>query len=181
MANSFLGQIQQRDLILRSQVIAVLLTATLGPITSGHRITLAGVGPARVGGSVRDVSKAVGEPLVEAGRVPSGSDSCHHMRFASVPSLLFMVEKSRVVRVETTDRRFRTASGIRIGDSERKVRQVYGKRLEISAHKYDDHGHYLIVRSADRKRALVMETNGKTVVNIRAGLVPAVEYVEGCL
>jgi hypothetical protein len=159
----------------------VLLTATLGSVTFGHRITLAGVGPARVGGSVRDVSDAVGESLVEVGDVRSGSDSCHHMRFGSVPSLLFMVEDNRVVRVETKDRRFRTASGIRIGDSEKKVRQVYGKRLEISAHKYDDHGHYFIVRSVDRRRALVMETDGKTVVYIRAGLVPAAEYVEGCL
>jgi hypothetical protein len=103
------------------------------------------------------------------------------MRFPSVPSLLFLVEDNRVVRVETKDRRFRTASGIRIGDSERKARKVYGKRLEIRAHKYDDDGHYFIVRSVDRRRALVMETDGKTVVFIRAGLVPAVEYVEGCL
>ena len=91
-----------------------------------------------------------------------------------------MVEHNRVVRVETKDRRFRTASGVRVGDSEERARKVYGKRLEINRHKYDEDGHYYIVRSADRRRALVMETDGKTVVSIRAGLVPAVEYVEGC-
>jgi hypothetical protein len=64
-----------------------------------------------------------------------------------------MVEDDRVVRVETKDRRFRTAGGVRIGDSEERARKVYGKRLEISGHKYDDHGHYFIVRSADRRRA----------------------------
>ena len=94
--------------------------------------------------------------------------------------MLFMVEKGRIVRVETKDRRFRTASGARVGDSEATVRRIYGRRLEVTAHKYDEHGHYLIVRSTDRRYALVMETDGKKVVFIRSGVVPAAEYVEGC-
>jgi hypothetical protein len=42
-------------------------------------------------------------------------------------------------------------------------------------------GQYLIVRSRDRRHALIFETNGVKVVEIRGGLLPAAEYVEGCL
>jgi hypothetical protein len=84
------------------------------------------------------------------------------------------------VRVETKDRRFRTASGARVGDSEATVRRIYGRRLEVTGHKYDEKGHYLIVRSSDRRYAMVIETDGKRVVFIRSGVLPAAEYVEGC-
>ena len=103
------------------------------------------------------------------------------MRLRSVPSLLFMVEDDRIVRVETADPRFRTQSGIRVGDPEARVRGLYGGRLEVTEHKYDERGHYFIIRSADHRHALVLETDGERVVYIRAGLEPAAEYVEGCL
>jgi hypothetical protein len=92
-----------------------------------------------------------------------------------------MVESGRIVRVETRDKAFRTVSGAHVGDTEARVRALYGKRLEVTRHKYDENGRYFIVRSADRRRALVLETDGKIVVFIRAGLLPAAEYVEGCL
>jgi hypothetical protein len=57
---------------------------------------------------------------------------------------------------------------------------MYGPRLEVTPHKYVDGGHYLTVRSSDRRYAMVMETDGSKVVFIRSGLVPAAEYVEGC-
>jgi hypothetical protein len=41
-------------------------------------------------------------------------------------------------------------------------------------------GHYLTIVTSDGKRAVVIETDGATVVAIRGGLRPAVEYVEGC-
>ena len=144
-------------------------------------ITLDGIGPLRVGLSVAAASRAAGEALIEAEDQPSESDACHHVRLRSVRSVLFMVENDRIVRVETADPRFRTASGVHVGDSESKVRGIYGSRLEVSQHTYNEDGHYFTVRSSDGGRALVMETDGKHVVYIRAGLVPAAEYVEGCL
>lgn len=143
-------------------------------------ITLYGFGPVRVGQTVRAASRAAGEPLVENAKTPSPADACHHVRRKSAPSMLFMVEEGRIVRVETRDRRFRTFSGARVGDTEAAVRRLYGRRLEVTPHKYVEGGHYFIVRSADRRHAMVMETDGKKVTFIRSGLVPAAEYVEGC-
>jgi hypothetical protein len=137
-----------------------------------------------MGSLVADASRAAGEALVEPRGKPSGGEGCHHVHLKSSPSLLFMVEEGRVTRVETADPRFRTYSGVRVGHSESRVRRAYapyGRRLVMTAHKYEPAGHYFIVRSADKRYALVMETDGKKVVYIRAGLEPAAEYVEGCL
>ena len=158
-----------------------LLALLLVPALVDGPITFFGFGPIRVGATVAAASKSAGEPLHEANDKPSGGDTCHHVRLASTPSILFMVEEGRITRVETDDPSFQTASGARMGDSEERVKAIYGRRLEIEEHKYDENGHNLIVRSQDRRYALVMETDGKQVVYIRAGLVPSAEYVEGCL
>jgi hypothetical protein len=164
---------------VRASIVVLTLAASV-PLQD-QRITFEGIGPVRVGSSLADASHAAGEQLVEANDKPSGTEGCYHVRLKSSPTLLFMVEDGRITRVETADPRFRTHSGVRVGDSESEARRVYGRRLKVTEHKYDESGHYMIVRSADRRYALVMETNGKEVVYIRAGLEPAAEYIEGCL
>ena len=165
---------------VRTVLAGVALAIAAGSLAD-QPITFDGIGAVRVGSSVRDASRAAGEDLVEAEDKPSGTEGCYHVRLNSAPSVLFMVREDRIVRVETADSRFRTKSGVRVGDSEARVRGIYGSRLEVTEHKYREAGHYFIVRSADRRHALVMETDGKLVVYIRAGLEPAAEYAEGCL
>lgn len=160
--------------------VMVLALAASVPLVE-QPIMFQGIGPVRVGASLAEASLAAGEQFVEASAEPSGSDGCYHVRFKSSPSVLFMIEQGRITRVETADPQVRTHSGVRVGDSEARVRSVYGGRLEVTGHKYDESGHYMIVRSADKRHALVMETDGKTVVYVRAGIEPSAEYVEGCL
>lgn len=162
-----------------SVAMTVLSLAQLMPLAE-HPITFEGIGPVRVGSSLADASRAAGEQLVDARDRPSGTEGCYHVILKSSPSMLFMIEDGRVARVETADPRFRTYSGARVGDSEAKVRKIYGRRLVVTGHKYDETGHYFIVRSANKRHALVMETDGKKVIYIRAGIEPAAEYVEGC-
>jgi hypothetical protein len=159
-------------------ILAVALLG--GGSASPDPITFYGVGLVKVGTTVQDASKAAGTRLQTT---PARGEelSCHFVASASKPTLLFMVEDGLITRVETDDPKFQTASGIRVGDSESRVRGVYGKRLEITEHQYIPSGHYLTVRSPDRRFALVVETDGRNVLLIRAGKVPSAEYVEGCL
>ena len=163
--------------------LAVALMVFLAGATPVDRrvITFYGVGPVRIGVTVVAAAKAAGEPLTPSTETPPGTEACGHVELASNPHVWFMVEQGRITRLETASPLFRTASGVRVGDTEERVRSIYGARLEVQPHKYVDDGHYLIVRSADHKFALVMETDGKEVFNLLAGLVPSVEYVEGCL
>lgn len=163
--------------------VAVAMMAVLAAATPGDRsvMTFYAVGPLRIGDTVEAGAKAAGEPLRPSTETLPGTEDCGYLELASNPHLWIMVEKGRITRLETASRLFRTASGVRVGDTEERVRSIYGARLEVEDHKYFDDGHYLIVRSADRKFALVVETDRKKVVNLIVGLVPSVEYVEGCL
>jgi hypothetical protein len=74
-----------------------------------------------------------------------------------------------------------TAEGARVGDSEARIKEIYGDRVTVQPHKYLPNGHYLVVAAAgDAANRIVFETDGKVVTTYRAGRRPEVENVEGC-
>ncbi len=90
-----------------------------------------------------------------------------------------MVEGGKVVRVEVWRGDIATSTGARIADSEATIKTLYPS-VTVSPHKYTPGGHYLTVAPAGAASRIIFETDGKKVVNYRAGLRPQVEYVEGC-
>lgn len=94
-----------------------------------------------------------------------------------------MVENGRVERVDVDSIGARTDRGAGVGMSEADIRRLYPESLVVQPHKYDETGHYLIPvprEPADSSLRVVFETDGQRVLRYRAGLRPAVEYVEGC-
>jgi hypothetical protein len=93
-----------------------------------------------------------------------------------------MVDAGKVVRVEVRRGNFATSTGARIGDTEQRIQSLYPGQVTVSPHKYTD-GHYLTVTpttEVDSANRIIFETDGRKVVNYRAGVRPQVEYVEGC-
>jgi hypothetical protein len=109
----------------------------------------------------------------------TAADDCAYFESATVPDLRVMVEGGRVVRVETDHPTYSTAAGVRVGDALAKVRRAYSGLVK-RPHQYVDDGEYLILYSSDHKRAVLIEVVERKVVQIRGGVVPPVEYVEGC-
>ncbi|WP_447747141.1 hypothetical protein [Pseudomonas nicosulfuronedens] len=99
-------------------------------------------------------------------------------------NLLFMVQKQRISRVDLPpgSSAFETDKGLRVGDSEAKVHQIYGIALVIEPHAYGDSGdHYLTWWSSPRhERGIRYETMGGRVTNIQGG-DSSIELIEGCL
>jgi hypothetical protein len=93
-----------------------------------------------------------------------------------------MVVKGKVARIDVDTGTVTTDDGAKIGDSEDKLKSIYGDELKVSPHKFIDGGHYLTVMgdSASAGKAMVFETDGKQVTMFRAGRIPEVEWVEGC-
>ncbi len=93
-----------------------------------------------------------------------------------------MVVKGKIARIDVDTGSVTTEDGAKIGDTEDRVKSIYGDELQVQPHKYIEGGHYLIVRgdSASAGKAIVFETDGKRVTMFRAGRVPEVEWVEGC-
>lgn len=143
-----------------------------------------GAGPVRVGMTVDEARAALGGDFAAegAGAEPGG---CEYARSAAAPpGLAFMVEEGRVVRVDVRDSSaVATRMGARVGDTEERVRALYGGRMRIQPHKYVEGGRYLVVlpeEPRDGRLRMIFETDGERVTRYRAGTTPQVEWVEGC-
>ena len=102
---------------------------------------------------------------------------------AGVPEgVSVMVVKGKIARIDVDTGSVTTEDGVKIGDTEDRVKSIYGEELKIEPHKYIEGGHYLTVLgdSASAGKALVFETDGKKVTMFRGGRLPEVKWVEGC-
>ena len=143
-------------------------------------ISLDGVGPVRFGMALAAAQGALGDSLIV---VPRGGECGFTVPRGAPAGVRFMVEQGKVVRVDVDSSGVRTAAGAEVGMAEADVRSRYPVGLRVQQHKYDPKGRYLVVQGtepADSARRLIFETDGQRVVRYRAGITPAVEYVEGC-
>lgn len=104
--------------------------------------------------------------------------ACDFVRFNKYPGVYFMVENGIVTRADVAPN-IPNASGVRIGMPLSAVKRRF-PGIKVEPHKYDEHGHYLSLPTADGKAALVFEESNGRVTKVRAGLFPSVAYVEGC-
>lgn len=134
---------------------------------------------ARVGASAADARSALGI----APAAPFAGGSCAFIEPGALPvRLYFMAVSDTLVRIDVRDSSVTTTEGARIGDSEARIRELYGSTVRTEPHKYTGPtGHYLIVTPAgNATHRIVFETDGQRVTMFRAGRLPEVEWVEGC-
>jgi len=101
--------------------------------------------------------------------------------------LSFMIEAKRVTRISLdfygTDPRpleIKTDTGVGLGSTEEDVLKAYGTRARVEPNPQDPTWHTIIVDDPDQTRAIIFETNGKSVKSIRAGEYPDVASRTGC-
>jgi hypothetical protein len=140
-----------------------------------------GIGALRVGMTFDQASAALGGAL----RVPVEVDTtgCDYLVWSGGPSgVHVMFDEHRIARIDVDTASIATAAGARIGDDEARIKRLYPGQVKVTPHKYED-GHYLTVTpiaAADGQFRIVFETARGRVTRYRAGLMPSVEYVEGC-
>ena len=147
--------------------------------TPDMTVTEYGIGPVRAGMTVAQAAQAMGGGIAPP---RGGSSGCGYAVLTKAPpGLAMMVENGKIARVEVRSGRTPTSLGARIGDSESRIKSLYGSRVASTPHKYVQGGHYLTVTPADgSSNRIVFETDGKVVTEFRSGGQPAVEYVERC-
>lgn len=145
-----------------------------------------GYGRLALGVALAEVNAVLGEPLPTEQKA---FQTCPNLRTSEMPrGVSLMVERDsvgaamRVERINVDSTGVRTAEGASVGDTEDRVKQLYGSLLHVEPHKYTGPtGHYLIVQPAgDSVHRIMFETDGQHVLRFRAGRRPAVDYVEGC-
>jgi hypothetical protein len=93
-----------------------------------------------------------------------------------------MVVDGKIARIDVDTGAVTTEDGAKIGDSEDRIKSIYGDEVKVEPHKYNEGWHYLTVMgdSSAAGKALVFETDGKHVTAFRGGRLPEVKWVEGC-
>jgi hypothetical protein len=140
-----------------------------------------GIGPIQIG---MNLSDAVNMGLLNDN--PTRNPKCDWVYpavGAGIPDgVNVMVVSGKIARIDVDTGVVTSEDGVKIGDSEDKVKSVYGDDVQVTPHKYIDGGHYMTVLgdSASAGKALVFETDGKHVTAFRGGRLPEVKWVEGC-
>lgn len=147
-------------------------------------ISFDGFGPAAFGGTAEEVRMSWGADLGDA--QPSEPGGCHYL----IPQpprgegyrVAFMIEGDRFVRMDVGTADVTAPGGGRIGMSAAEIHALYGGRVEVRPHKYEEGATYLRVTDAEGGAGvLVFETDAAQRVDAwRVGLPPQVDYVEGC-
>jgi hypothetical protein len=139
-------------------------------------LTLHGIGTLRVGLPVAALRRLGARGV----NYPDPDIDCSYWRTPRWPGLAMMVSGGRVVRIETEDRRYRTASGARIGMTEAQIRRLY-PGMRVQPHPYTGpQGHYLVYRARGEPYGLIVETDGARATQVRVGTWEAVQLIEGC-
>lgn len=171
---------------MRARLIACVLLlgafgVALGGVTADQRwcLGMGGLGPIRAGMTADDVLPLADWPGLP--HRPPGAD-CWYMRYQGGASdFSLMMIGGRVARIEISGAStLRTFAGARVGTREEELRKMYGARLDVQPHKYDEHGHTFTLKSGGGDYGLRFETSHGRVTAIQAGPWEHLNYVEGC-
>jgi hypothetical protein len=159
------------------------MAAPAPKLTEASQLGTNGLGPVLVGMTMDQAEKAAGRKF-SRGESGAGTGSCTYSRPAGMPGVSFMVIDGVIARTDVDkDSQVTTFRGAKVGDSEARIKALYGSQITVEPHQYVRNGHYLVFTprdKADRAFRVIFETDGKKVTRFRSGRLPEVSYVEGC-
>ncbi|HEV2759042.1 MAG TPA: hypothetical protein VGV86_05685, partial [Acidimicrobiales bacterium] len=173
------------------------LTATTVPppattlperLSADSRLRLDGVGPVRVGMTLKEASAAAGVPirLLETPSDPGCRYAAPDRASGTGDELGFMVVDGKIVRIDVGimgPDRIRTVSGVGKGSTEAEVLATYPGRIRVQPHPYTPNGRYLVYVPSDaglRHLSMIFETVDGEVRSFRSGFAEQVSWKEGC-
>lgn len=150
-----------------------------GAATPAWGVTLEAAGPVRFGMKATEASAAVGATAANA--APPDS-ACRYWVPPGAPAgLRLMMENGIVVRADVDSAGITTTSHLGVGSPVESVVVAFGPSLQVSPHKYQwEEGWRYLTFGDDSTHRLIFTVDSHVVRSWRAGLVPAVDYIEGC-
>lgn len=151
-------------------------------MAKGAALTDSSFGPVRVGMTLSQLAAAIG-PIGDTTRLRRSCDIVSASDPYRMPPGVSITQVNGIVsRIDIENDSIATDKGVRVGDSEDKVKKLYGAGVIVEPHKYID-GHYLEIKSGTDSataKGIVFETDGTKVTTFRAGYWDPVRWVEGC-
>jgi hypothetical protein len=136
----------------------------------------AGFGALRFGMSRDEAEQAAGVAFDGA----TSGNACEQLRSAGQPAIAYLFEGDKLQRIDVKTPGVMADGGGHVGMQVDDIRTLYAGKLTEQPHKYVKGGLYLKVAGKDDS-GLIFETDANgTVTSFRAGIAPALDYVEGC-
>jgi hypothetical protein len=165
----------------RALLIAISLVA--GPVFAAETwvLSFGKLGPVQVGMTPEAVSKIFsGEVTREA--TPDDPDCYYISPKVGGDSVAFMVTQGRISRIDVSAPGIYTVDAIQVGDTEERVKSIYGEKLLIEPHPFlASEGNYLTLMNGKGSLAIRFETYQGLVTAIYTGKLPEIDYAEGCM
>jgi hypothetical protein len=142
-------------------------------------VTPSSLGPVQFGSTTTQASAALGLEVTFGGAAEP-EDRCGYADWEGLPhSLAVMTLSDTIVRVSVQDSTVLTAEGAGVGTTELQLQELYAGRVEVTM---GDGNIFTVTppEPADSGYRLIFQTNFRWVTSYRAGLLPAVRWVEGC-
>jgi hypothetical protein len=157
----------------------ILCLAGLASGAGNWCLGLGSLGPIRTGMSVEEVLRLADFAGMERKQPAEGCWHLSYMRRS--PEFTLMIIDGRVVRIEIPrTSTVATLSGVHMGMSEAELKQIFGDRLDVQPHKYEEKGKVITFRSSDGAFGLRFETSSGLVHLMQSGPWEHLNYVEGC-
>lgn len=176
-----------------ASIFTVGIVTAQTKLTTQAKVAINGIGAIKIGMNLPEVALAVKNRLYVS---YGGNDSCYYLKTeGELKDVSFMVTKDEaksrqkhitsdvIARIDINNPNITTISGAKIGDTEARIKSLYGGKIKVSPHPYNDNGHYLTLvpeDKADKNYRVIFETDGQRVISYRVGKLPEVRYVEGC-
>jgi hypothetical protein len=142
-----------------SLVVASLFVQAQPSNLAEATISTTGFGNLKIGMSLEEAQKALGEPLKKLG---TAADAACFLAPASNERLVLRVRGGKLVSVDTSsDQVGVTRSGIRVGETLEKVRSVYGKDNSFKESKSPFDQRPVATVGAGANQVALAFTNGK--------------------
>jgi hypothetical protein len=156
-------------------------SATDVPMPGTAAVTAATVGAAGYGALRFGMSRDEAEQA--AGAAFNGStaaSTCKQLRSPGQPDIAYLFDGDKLQRIDVKTPDVMADGGGHVGMQVEDIRTLYAGKLTELPHKYVKGGLYLKVAGKNGS-GLIFETDtsGK-VTSFRAGIAPALDYVEGC-
>jgi hypothetical protein len=158
---------------------ALLVHTSLGAADAAWKITTRGYGPVQAGLSPVEAARLMGTRFKTFEGNPLDPECDHLYPETGHDGVSLMIQNGKITRVVVSNPQIQTLSGVKVGDSIARLKRVFGARLEIEQHKYDDTGFYYFVWEQGKRYGVKFEIAADRVTDIYAG-DESIKYVEGC-
>src|SRR6266568_1490115 len=151
--------------IISASIFCSYLLASVSLAADSPVLTDKSYGTVTFGSSLKKIEKRIGEKV----KRETGDKGCDFVTFKKFPGIKFMVEDGIVTRADVISPEIKNKLQIQNGTPLDEVKSRY-PTVEVTPHKYDPTGHYLIFKSKDGKRAILFEEGDGKITDTRAGV-----------